>query len=94
MTPTLEAIVPYRQALVVYAYEVERVVTGEYPHARLLVAHWGLVAGKVRSIPKTRGMSYLLTVEEMNDRPELEGERVIMDMRGDNLPIYYEISRP
>mgnify|MGYP001577554735 CR=1 FL=1 len=93
MTPTLESIAPYRQALVVYAYEVENVATGAYRHATLLVAHWGLVAGKTRPIPKAKGQSYPLTVEPLDDHPELEGERVVMDMKGGHLPLYYEVSR-
>ena len=93
MIPTLESIAPYRQALVVYAYEVENVATGAYRHARLLVAHWGLVAGEVRPIPKIRSESYGMTLERLDDHLELEGERVIMDMKADNLPIYYEIKR-
>lgn len=93
MTPTLGSIAPYRQALVVYAYEVDNVVTGTYRHARLLVAHWGLLGGQVRPIPRTRGMSYQMTVAPLDDIPKLEGERVIMDMKADNLPVYYEINR-
>lgn len=93
MIPTMEAIAPYRQALVVYAYEVDNVATGAYRHARLLVAHWGLVEGKALPISKSRGKSYLMALERLDDHPELEGERVIMDMKPDNLPIYYEMNR-
>jgi len=93
MTPTLESIAPYRQALVVYSYEVDNIVTGAYRHARLLVAHWGLVGGHVRPIPRMRGECYQMTVAPLDDIPELEGERVIMDMKAENLPIYYEINQ-
>jgi hypothetical protein len=92
MTPTLESIAPYRQALVVYAYDVERVAHGHYRPARILVAHWGLVQGKPRDTGKARGMSYQLTVAPLDDQRELEGERVVMDMKSDGLPVYVEVS--
>ncbi len=93
LTPSLEAIAPYRQALVVYAYEVERVTEGAYRPTKLLVAHWGLVQGKTRDIGKTKGESYTLTVAPLDAQRELEGERVIMDMPGERLAVYYEVSR-
>jgi len=91
--PTLESIAPYRQALVVYAYEVESVMTGAYGHERLMVAHWGLVRGIEHPIPRIRGASYRMALDRLDDHPELEGERVIMDMKAGVLPIYYEINR-
>jgi hypothetical protein len=91
MTPTLESIAPYRQALVVYAYEVDTVVAGSYRQARLLVAHWGLVGGQIRPIPRKTGQNFLMTLLPLDEIRELEGERVIMDMKAEKLPIYYEI---
>lgn len=91
VTPAAAEIAPYRNALVVYEYEVESVVTGDYPHARLRVAHWGLVDGEARAVPRQKQHSYTLRLEPLDNRPELEGERVIMDLPSDRLPLYYEI---
>ena len=92
-TPTLDAIAPYRHALVVYAYAVEQVLTGAYPHVELRVAHWGLIDGKAQSVPRRKGRTYELTVEPLDAHRELEGVRVMMDMTGDDLPLYYEAGR-
>ena len=89
-TPTPASIAPYRQAMVVYVYKVETLEAGVYTHARLLVAHWGIVAGAVRDLGKRPGEIYTLRLETYAAHPELEGERLIMDVKDMGLPLLYD----
>ena len=90
-TPTPASIAPYRHALVVYVYTVEKLDAGVYPHRQLLVAHWGIVDGAVRNLGKRPGESYTLRLEPYAAHPELEGERLIMDVKDMGLPLLYDI---
>jgi hypothetical protein len=92
-TPTLQSIAPYRQALVVYAYEIVEVHQGTDPGPHILVHHWAL--RNDRAVPPgTRvGDTVRLAVEPFDAHPELQGERVIRDMEDPGLPMFYEPSR-
>jgi|GEM_PF-3386244 len=89
LPPTLESIAPYRQALVVYAYDVMKVHTGGDPGKRILVQHWALRNGRTVA-PLTRvGDTVRLTLNPSDSHPELQGERVIKDMTDTGRPMYY-----
>lgn len=93
LPPTLQAIAPYRQALVVYAYEVEKVHSGTAPSKRILVQHWALRDGRT-VVPTTRlGETVRLALNPAESHPELQGERVIKDMTEGALPMYYAAPR-
>jgi hypothetical protein len=90
--PTPEAIHPYRNALVVNAYEVVGVVEGRYESSRLLVAQWAIRGARV--LPEARkqpGQTYRLTLERYDAHPELEGERLVTERDEPDLPLYYDI---
>ena len=73
--PKPEEISPYRDALVVYEYDVKQVLQGKYRGKRIRVAHWGLI--DVQPTPTTRtppGTECELLVERLADHPELEGQ--------------------
>ena len=89
--PALASIAPYRQALVVYLYSVEKLEAGIYPQGQLLVAHWGIIDGTVRDPGRRAGQSYTLRLEPYAAHPELEGERLIMDVKDKGLPLLYDI---
>ena len=92
-TPTLQSIAPYRQALVVYAYEIVKVHQGTDPGPRILVHHWALRNDRTVA-PGTRvGDTVRLAVEPFDAHPELQGERVIKDMEDPGLPMFYEPPR-
>lgn len=88
--PAPASIAPYRHALVVYVYSVEKIVAGVYPHKRLLVAHWGILDGAVRDPGRRPGESYTLRLEPYAAHPELEGERLIMGVPDPGLPLLYD----
>jgi len=91
--PSLRSIAPYRQALVVYAYEIVKVHQGNDPGPRILVHHWAL--RKDRNVaPATRiGEVVRLAVEPYDAHPELQGERVIKDVEDIGFPLFYEPAR-
>ncbi|MCX6996922.1 MAG: hypothetical protein NTV49_07515 [Kiritimatiellaeota bacterium] len=90
-TPSLDAIAPYRQALVVYRYTVETILAGTEPARQILVAHWGLVHGKEKRLDQRTGELYELKLEPYARRKELEGERVVMDIKDYKHPLYYAV---
>lgn len=90
-TPSLESIAPYRSCLVVYGYEVERVVRGEIKSQDVLVAHWAILNGRTIIDSATPGKSYSMVLEPFDDHPELEGERLIMNTEDIESPLYYDI---
>lgn len=93
LPPTLQAIAPYRQALVVYAYEVVKVHSGTATSKRILVQHWALRDGRT-VVPHTRvGEIVRLALNPVESHSELQGERVIKDMTDTALPTYYAAPR-
>jgi hypothetical protein len=88
--PTMQAIAPYRQALVVYAYDIVQVHAGSVSAKRILVQHWALRDGRT-IVPATRvGDTVRLALDPLSSHPELEGERVVKDMADSGLPVYYQ----
>ena len=92
--PTPQSIAPYKNALVVSAYEVVRVVEGSYSEKTILVAQWAIRDRKV--LPESRrtaGSAHRLTVERFDAHPELEGERVVSASDAPKLPLYFDVGR-
>ena len=89
--PSPEAILPYRNALVVNEYEILDVVAGTYDGRVIQIAQWAIRDSKL--LPGARkdvGAVFTLTVERYDEHPELEGERLISDREGSSVPLYYD----
>ena len=91
--PTPAQMTPYRDALIVHEYEVEKLVKGKYKAKKLRVAHWG-----VRDLKKTRvaymkvGTGVFLVVEPFGDHPELEGQFIRDALPSDfDLTLQFEV---
>jgi hypothetical protein len=89
--PTPQSIAPYRRALVINEYSLEKVVRGTDAPARLLVAEWAIMDGKRLPEGRKVGASYQLQLEKFADHPELESERLITDSDEFDLEIYYAV---
>ncbi len=88
--PTPEDIAPYTRALIFQEYEV---VEGEREGERLLAAHWGILGGAVLAdAERPLGSEHDLQLVLFDDRPELEGERVVMDNENFLLDWYYDLT--
>ena len=48
--PSLEEISPYREALAVFEYEIEKTLDGEPPGELIRVAHWSILGGRPRPV--------------------------------------------
>lgn len=92
-TPDLRTLGLYRRALVVNAYKVEKVVGGRYEGKDILVAQWAILDGKVLPVSWRVGQVCRLTLESMDDHPQLESERLVMGFGRPGLPMYYEVGR-
>jgi len=90
--PSPAAIAPYRRALVVNRYDVDRIAEGRYAEKQIMVAHWAIRDGKMLpTAVRDKTKTYCLVLEPFDEHPELEGERLIMDSDEFRLPLYYEI---
>lgn len=71
--PTFASVAPYREALVVYEYEIVRTLKGEHDGKKLRVAHFGLVNAQPTEVAKARvGATTRLVLEKYTDRPDLK----------------------
>jgi hypothetical protein len=71
--PTLKEIVPYREALVVYEYQVLEVLGGELGDETVRVAHWAILDGELQSIVKREvGREDRLLLEPLDRNPQVE----------------------
>ena len=94
--PRLEQISPYREALVVYEYEVVRRLAGEIEADRLRVAHWAILDGRHLSLDKRSvGEIHRLRIEAFGANPQLAslylGQAETIDAE---LPLFYAPSVP
>lgn len=92
--PDPRTIVPYRRALVVNRFQVEKVLQGDFSGREILVAQWGILDKTV--VPEARlrvGQNQELTLENLDDHPELKGERQIVDVEGLELPWFYAVAK-
>lgn len=93
--PAPASIAPYRHALVVNGYEIERVIEGDAAGDILAVAQWAIrdsqvLPGAERSV----GTVHRLTIERYEAHPELEGERLIQGRGIPDQPLYVEVGSP
>ena len=85
-------IVPYRRALVVHHYRVDRLLSGTLPDPEILVAEWGILDKSVIANANRRmGETTQLTIEDFNYHPELTSERRIEEIDALDLPLFYAV---
>ncbi len=94
--PDPRTLQQYSRGLVVYCYEIRKVLEGREPGRKVLVAHWGVLDRRVVKTIRQRkpGQEVVLTVERFADHPELESERRFNDCEDLDLPLYYDVSTP
>ncbi|MDB5340805.1 MAG: hypothetical protein JWN70_6424 [Planctomycetaceae bacterium] len=105
--PPPAQILPYRRALAVHEFEVQKIVadpksTKKAAAAtlkvkdRILVARWVILDGQVlpeAAAPKV-GESAEVALELVDEHPELKSERQILDVAELDLPLYYDVREP
>jgi len=92
--PAPDSLGAYSRALVVNRYRLAQLTEGVYSAKEMLVAQWAVLDRTVLSEAKdfTVGSKLKMKVEKFDDHPELEGERLMMDMFDPDLEIYYQVS--
>lgn len=92
--PSPQSLGAYRRALVVNRYRINEVLAGSSSEQEILVAQWAVLDGVVLSETGffSPGMEATLLVERFDDHPELEGERLLMDMFDPDLDLYYQVA--
>ena len=92
-TPNPKAIEPYRDGLVEYLYQVEKVLDGQCDAEEINVKHWGILDAQVIPIEKEIGQVYTLYLQNVDDHPQLEGERVSSTVDEMVIDMYIDILR-
>ncbi|MCP4200586.1 MAG: PKD domain-containing protein [bacterium] len=93
--PSLEEISPYREALAVFEYRVDRVIAGASPGERIRVAHWSILDGDTLEInrsPMTE-QSQRLTLEPFSDNRQLESTYLADSLEPGSDPLFYSTQR-
>jgi len=86
--PAAADIAPYHSALIVYEYDVTKVLKGTYNEKKLRVAHWALAYKKRMPVAKAKpGDAATLLVERFTDHPELG-----MEFISDTLPENFDLT--
>jgi hypothetical protein len=91
--PTLDEIVPYREALVMYEYRVLEVVGGELGDETVRVAHWAMLSGRqLPIVEQDVGEEDRLTLEPFDRNPQVENTYLsdTLELRLD-LPVYLDV---
>ena len=71
--PTPSSIAPYKDALVLNVYQVERVLEGTLAGREVLVGHWAVRNGKAMPDAERRvGQRYRMTLEPLESHPRLK----------------------
>ena len=78
--PEPDTILPYTEALVFHAYEVQAVLEGDLAVDNIVVAHWGIRSGKKVATDYVVGDKVRLQLESLENRPELDSERQLMEI--------------
>ncbi len=85
---------PYRRALVINRYQVEKVLQGDFGGKEMLVAQWGILDKTIVAEARMRvGQTVELTLERFDDHPELKPERQIVDIDEIDLPWFYAVPK-
>lgn len=91
--PTPASIAPYREGLLALEYDVVRVVDGRLDAPVVAVAHWIIRdARPVAGAERPAGRTYRLTLAAYDERPELEGKRLVMETADLTLPLFYDVA--
>ncbi|MBT8362659.1 MAG: hypothetical protein KJO32_17050 [Deltaproteobacteria bacterium] len=93
IVPDPESLGAYRRALVVNRYQITDQLTEGYADKEILVAQWAVLDRTILPEAKdfTNGKLVEMNVEKFDLHPELEGERLIMDMFDPDREIYYQV---
>ncbi len=93
-SPPVEAITPYRRALVINRYRVREANDSSLVNQTVQVAEWALLDAKIpMSYARARpGEVREMSLEPYDAHPQLESERLASDMPSLDEEVYYSVS--
>lgn len=91
--PSPDTLGAYSRAMVVNRYGVEAISKGNYANKEILVAQWAVLDRTILPEAKKQAIGSIETfkLELFDSHPQLEGERLLMDMFEPDLELYYAI---
>jgi hypothetical protein len=93
--PAPEDLGAYSRALVVNTYSVDNLIRGKYGDDRVLVAEWAVLDRQIIKEYREPVETEELLLQRFEDNPQLEGERLMMDIFEPDLEMYYRLpARP
>ncbi|HEX2486651.1 MAG TPA: LamG-like jellyroll fold domain-containing protein [Myxococcota bacterium] len=90
--PTPAQIAPYREALVLYEYRVQRKKREKLGGELVRVAHWAILDGQVQPVPEP-GKKVTLAIEPWERHPRLESAYLSDTLDPADVPIYVDVSQ-
>lgn len=93
--PSPDSLGAYSRALTVNRYRVVDVRAGQYGEDQIVVASWAVLDRKLVEEAgfAKEGDIVKMRVEPFDSHPELEGERLMMDMFEPDLDLYYRVEK-
>jgi len=94
--PTLTEIDPYVRGLVVFEYDVVRLIAGVETATRIRVAHWALLGGQpVAPSRFTDGSEHRLVLEPFEHNPQVQSDYISDTLDVDfDMPFYLDVGYP
>jgi hypothetical protein len=91
--PTPDQIAPYREALVLYEYAVQKKKRGKLGGERIRVAHWAVLDGAVQPLPEPGADARVpLVLERWEHHPRLESAYLADTLDPDpDVPLYLDV---
>jgi hypothetical protein len=91
--PTAEQIAPYREVITFIKCDVSHVMEGDYVESELVIALWGMKAGKHLPAARWRpGRELCLQLDLLDSHPELDGITRAADANDPSLPPYWVLA--
>jgi hypothetical protein len=94
--PAADRLREYPRALVVHAYEVTELLSGDMATDRILVARWAYLDRRPLASPYAMepGRIHRLKIEAFEEHPQLDGERLFHEVEDFDSPMYYDVGGP
>ncbi len=94
--PTLKEIQPYKNALALYEYRVEKVSLGHYPTKMIRVAHWVILNGETLPVVAAKvGQKANLILEPFDENPQLASQYLSDSLSENwNITSFFDIGNP
>lgn len=87
-----EGIAPYTRSLAENLYKVKRVVSGKLADQTIIVLQWVVLGGKtLESSVKNEADVYRLTLDPVEEHPELSGEHRSTDLFENASAVFYDV---